>query len=475
MRLLLEYLLCKEGEVDAPVAPDVAAVVLVVLVWVAVGVEVAAQLGVRLHEEIVLAYCYPIEFGLGGKEALHLRVELLVVLLHSCSCRLKAVVVELVGIEARDAECVAASHREACHGASRAFGNGHVVAVDIFHYVHEALFHRCFGSTLVECVAVRGVHAFVPPSGCCVAGRVAVGHDNNHRHCLTFGYEVVHYLRCTSQVAPRCLVASMSVQQVHHREAFLAIVGSRQIYGHATLLAQRGAVVPHTAQHSVRHVVHSVEVTFVVVAFAHDEYVAQRCDVAVDVAVGRVDESLTVDRETVGIEFGIELPGGHCPYSVVLFCHRKRLRTNLVEIARHAYSLGRWGEEVEGNGSVVVYYWRLHSGTLSQCLLSEAVQSHEAAADKEHKLLAITDCLVHLYFAFIVLDMFVMMPQSYMKKSIYASNLGRKLVKKAEFIHSPLSVLIFLSVYLLLGTVLMEAGWLGNRWLWSCGRCGALS
>jgi len=55
--------------------------------------------------------------------------------------------------------------------------------------------------------------------------------------------------------------------------------------------------------------------------------------------------------------------------------------------------------------------------------------------------------------------MFVMMPQSYMKKSIYASILGRKLVKKAEFIHSPLSVLIFLSVYLLLGIVLMGAGW----------------
>ena len=84
--LLLEQSLGKHGEVDAPVAPEVAAVVLVVFVGVAVVVEILAQLLVHLHEEVFLADCNPVELGLRGEEAAELGVELVGVLVHAgCS------------------------------------------------------------------------------------------------------------------------------------------------------------------------------------------------------------------------------------------------------------------------------------------------------------------------------------------------------------------------------------------------------
>ena len=39
-------------------------------------IEILAQFGVHLHQEIVLADGYPVEFGVRVEEAFHLRVEL---------------------------------------------------------------------------------------------------------------------------------------------------------------------------------------------------------------------------------------------------------------------------------------------------------------------------------------------------------------------------------------------------------------
>ena len=66
---LLENLLGEHGEVDAPVAPDVAAVGLYILIFVAFGVPVVAQINGALIEEIGFTHTHPVEFGLAAEEA----------------------------------------------------------------------------------------------------------------------------------------------------------------------------------------------------------------------------------------------------------------------------------------------------------------------------------------------------------------------------------------------------------------------
>ena len=67
-----EESLCEHGEVDTPVAPDVAAFAFVVFVGVLHLVEVASQGDVLLEEEVVLADGYPVEVWLGGEEGFQL-------------------------------------------------------------------------------------------------------------------------------------------------------------------------------------------------------------------------------------------------------------------------------------------------------------------------------------------------------------------------------------------------------------------
>ena len=66
---LLENLLGEHGEVDTPIAPDVAAVGLYILIFVAFGVPVVAQINGALIKEIGLTHTHPVEFGLAAEEA----------------------------------------------------------------------------------------------------------------------------------------------------------------------------------------------------------------------------------------------------------------------------------------------------------------------------------------------------------------------------------------------------------------------
>ena len=279
---------------------------------------------------------------------------------------------------------MSATHRESRHGTGAALRDGLVVGVHIVDDIHEALLHRGFRAPLVEGVSVGGVHALVPPSGRCVARGVAVGHHHNHRHTLALGDEVVHNLRRASEVAPRRLVATVSVQQIHHGEALLAVILRWQIDRHAPLLAECRAVVPHSAEHSVGNIVHRVEMSFVVVGLRDDKDVAQRRDVAVHIAVGGVDESLSVHRQAVRIEFRGERGCRDGPHAILLFCHVQPLAADFLEVAVHAHRLCRGVVEVERHGAVLVDDGRCHPGPLAQGLLSEAAQRHEEAARKNH-------------------------------------------------------------------------------------------
>ena len=79
-----ENLLGKHREVDAPVAPNMTSIVLVVFVWIVVCIQILTKSIVLLDEEVFLSNGYPEELGFGRKETGHLLVELRIVLLHTC-------------------------------------------------------------------------------------------------------------------------------------------------------------------------------------------------------------------------------------------------------------------------------------------------------------------------------------------------------------------------------------------------------
>ena len=65
---LLEDLLGEHRQVDTPVAPDVTAVSLYILVGITFAVPVGTQVNSALIEEVGLTHTHPVEFGFAAKE-----------------------------------------------------------------------------------------------------------------------------------------------------------------------------------------------------------------------------------------------------------------------------------------------------------------------------------------------------------------------------------------------------------------------
>ena len=74
--VLLEDLLGAHGEIDPPVAPDVTAIGLYILVLVTLAVPVSAQVDGALIEEVGATHTHPVELGLAAEEAGALLLEL---------------------------------------------------------------------------------------------------------------------------------------------------------------------------------------------------------------------------------------------------------------------------------------------------------------------------------------------------------------------------------------------------------------
>ena len=108
---LFEDLLGEHRQIDAPVAPDVAAVGLDVLVVVTLAVPVVTQVDGALVEEVGLTHTHPVELGLAAEELCALLLELgigldllgkgiLVTALGQVqTCGEEAKIIELVGVE----------------------------------------------------------------------------------------------------------------------------------------------------------------------------------------------------------------------------------------------------------------------------------------------------------------------------------------------------------------------------------------
>lgn len=203
---LFEQSLRELGQVDAPVAPDVASVGLDIFVGIALLVKVFAIHLVVVVEEVVLADGYPVEgwflLELGLQHTLRLRCEATAFGFEVCPVlhiqmdvgREESDIVEPVRIEARDGEAVTSTHRESADCTLLLVGKGAIVLVHIAHNVLERLFRGCYRLGGRVSHERRLVHALVPLARCSIAIGIAVGHDYYHGFHLTLGNEVVQYL-----------------------------------------------------------------------------------------------------------------------------------------------------------------------------------------------------------------------------------------------------------------------------------------
>ena len=126
---LLEYLLSEDGEVDAPVAPDMTAVTFVIFILVAFRIQVFAIAGICLVQEIGIAYTYPVQSGIGlehrAELLCHCGVDFLLTLVgigqleilfqRYCS-REQSYVIKHIGVSLGDAEGMSAAHRQSADG-----------------------------------------------------------------------------------------------------------------------------------------------------------------------------------------------------------------------------------------------------------------------------------------------------------------------------------------------------------------------
>ena len=70
----------KHGQVNAPIAPDVASVGFHILIFVALGIPVVAQIDGTLIQEVGLAHAHPVKFGLAAEQPCRLLCEVGVIL-----------------------------------------------------------------------------------------------------------------------------------------------------------------------------------------------------------------------------------------------------------------------------------------------------------------------------------------------------------------------------------------------------------
>ena len=73
---------------------------------------------------------------------------------------------------------------------------------------------------------------------------VAALHHDDHRHCLTSGYQVVHDVLHLALMAPASLVLTHSMLQIEHRIAFLSLfIFCRRVDHCPTPLVRRVGII----------------------------------------------------------------------------------------------------------------------------------------------------------------------------------------------------------------------------------------
>ena len=370
------------------------AVALVVFILVAVVIQIFAVVRHALVDEIGLAASDEVEGRTLGE--LHLQLAFVVGVGRDIGIALRvrrageeAHIAEHIRIEARDVAGMVAAHREAGNGTVLLVGLRAEILVDELHHIGESTLERA----LAHLLGILGSHAGHDEAlgrfarGSLLPG-VAVGHHHNHRLGLALRDEVVQDLRRAPQSHPSLLVTTGAVQEIEDGITLAAgFITGRSVDRHAAFLAQRGAVIPHTAHRAVRHIVHFVEVC---PSAADDEDIGHCSHVAVDIDVGRVQHLQAVHDERVAVELGTEGFGrGELPHAVLAFLQvgdacrfphaAGRLNGNgRQEVARHLHTHGFRRLQAESDGIVVMYLGGDNGSHPPQSLLGVSHQPHQA-------------------------------------------------------------------------------------------------
>ena len=121
--------------------------------------------------------------------------------------------------------------------------------------------------------------------------------------------------------------------------------------------------------------------SLVIVVLGYNKDITQCVDVAVYVAVGWIYDTLTVNGETIGVQFGREWSRCHSPYAIFLFRHVESLAGEFIEITGDADLCGCGIKEIECHGAVLMNDGRFHVWPTAQLLLCHAAHYHETADD----------------------------------------------------------------------------------------------
>ena len=169
---LLENLLSKLGEIDTPVAPDMTAFGLKIFVGVALLVEVAAEVGILLIEEVGLTYGYPVKRRLTREQFGQLTLYLIVLLEELIeafalvftadvkSGREEADIVKHIGIALGRGKGMTATHGETTDSTVLLAFSNFVMTLYIFHDIGKTLVHRGNSRLIKAPHEGRYIHAF---------------------------------------------------------------------------------------------------------------------------------------------------------------------------------------------------------------------------------------------------------------------------------------------------------------------------
>ena len=236
-------------------------------------------------------------------------------------------------------EGVATTHRETADGTTLTFLNSAIVGVDVVHDVHKAFWNGGNGrscGTSASVAEARRIHTERPLTRRCLTIGITIWHHDNHRLSLARRNEVVENLCGTTEFTPGILVATRTVQQIHHGILAAFVITGGRIDGHTTLHLQRGAGIPDFQEIAVRYLVHLIQVALIALLLADDEDIGERHDVAVHIDVGRIFHACqAVNIKGVTVHLWSQFVARVAPHAVLAFYKFCNARGIILAIARH--------------------------------------------------------------------------------------------------------------------------------------------
>ena len=171
---------------------------------------------------------------------------------------------------------------------------------------------------------------------------IAIGHNYDHWFGLTLSDKVVENLCCTTLSQPSLLITSDTMEEIEYRVALARIlVTCWSIDSESAVDSLVSRMVPYPAHCSVRYVI-DLEVVGELIAIDQED-ARKVIDVAVDIDIGRIDHSQTIDLECIGIEFRSNWSWScKLPYSILAFLELSNARS--IESSERSLDLLSWQE-----------------------------------------------------------------------------------------------------------------------------------